>query len=297
MCLQKILITQLNKMKKILAIAIVLAGFNAAINAQTLLYQWAFTNSADTASNSTASYAITPGTGDLIMTDVSGAVEGFTGLDGLNPVVYFTNSSAGPGSGSGVDATGAFLANGQGYSGAPTATAIATNLNIGSQFQFTITFWVQLGVITSGQFPRPVQFYQTPGYDVGGKGLGNHNGVGASFNGWASGYAASVQNGIANATSAQQNQVSIAGNLSLAPGFAADSTSWYFEAITYDGTLTANNFISWIGTTNLSVQPFVQTANYGPINFTTNAAVMIGGNDVPASPGFEPRWHSGRSFL
>jgi hypothetical protein len=271
-------------MKRILAITLALAGFSAAVNAQTLLYQWAFTNSSDTISNSAASYAITPGTGNLILTDVSGAVEGFTGLDGINPVVYFTNSNAGPGSGSGVDALGALVANGQGYSGAPTATAIATNLNLGSQFQFTVTFWVQYGVIVSGQFPRPVQFYQTPGYDVGGKGLGNHNGVGASLNGWASGFAASAQNGIANGTSAQQNQVSIAGNLTLAPGFAADSTTWYFEAITYDGTLTANNFITWVGTTNSSVQPFAQTANYGPINFTTNATVMIGGNDVNASP-------------
>jgi hypothetical protein len=271
-------------MKKILAIALVLAGFSAAVNAQTLLYQWAFTNSTDTVSNSAASYAITPGTGNLIMTNVSGAVGGFTGLDGINPVVYFTNSSAGPGSGPGVDALGAFVANGQGYNGAPTATAIATNLNLGSQFQFTVTFWVQYGVIVSGQFPRPVQFYQAPGYDVGGKGLGNHNGVGASLNGWSGGYAASVQNGIANATSAQQNQVNIAGNLTLAPGFAADSSTWYFEAITYDGTLTANNFISWVGTASSSVQPFVQTANYGPINFTTNATVMIGGNDVNSSP-------------
>jgi len=271
-------------MKKILAITLALAGFSAAANAQVLLYQWAFTNSSDTFSNSAASSATAPGTGNLIMTDVSGAVEGIPGLDSVNPLVYFTNSTAGPGSGPGVDALGALVANGQGYSGSPTATAIATNLDIGSQFQFTVTFWVKYGVIVSGQFPRPVQFYQTPGYDVGGKGLGNHNGVGASLNGWASGVAASDQNGIANGSSAQQNQVSIAGNPALAPGFAADGATWYFEAITYDGTLTANNFISWVGTLNTNVQPFVQTANYGPINFTTNATVMIGGNDVNATP-------------
>jgi hypothetical protein len=271
-------------MKKTLTTILALVGLGAAVNAQTLLYQWAFTNIGDTFYTSAANYAATPGTGNLILTDVSGAVEGIPGLDSINPLSYFTNSNAGPGSGPGVDAKGAFVANGQGYNGSPTATAIATNLNIGSQFQFTVTFWVQYGVITSGQFPRPVQFYQTPGYDVGGKGLGNHNGVGASLNGWASGVAASDQNGIANGSSAQQNQVSIAGNPALAPGFQADGSTWYFEAITYDGTLTANNFVSWVGKTNVSVQPFVQTANYGPINFTTNATVMIGGNDVNATP-------------
>ena len=282
-------------MKKIFAIILALAGFSAAVNAQTLLYQWAFTNASDTISNSAANYAVTPGTGNLLLTDVSGAVETVppaTSYDGINPIVYFTNSAAGPGSGPGVDALGAFVANGQGYSAAPTATAIATNLNIGNQFQFTVTFWVKYGTLVSGTFPRPVQFYQTTAFDVGGKGSGNHNGVGASLNGWSTGFAASVQNGIANATLAQQNQVNITGNPALNPnppapgvgGFDADGATWYFEAITYDGTLTANNFITWVGTLSTNVQPFAQTANYGPINFTTNAAVMIGGNDVNSAP-------------
>ena len=282
-------------MKKILAITLALAGFSAAVNAQTLLYQWAFTNASDTISNSAANYAITPGTGNLLLTDVSGAVETVppaASFDGINPIVYFTNSSAGPGSGPGVDALGAFVANGQGYSGAPTATAIATNLNIGSQFQFTVTFWVKYGTLTSGTFPRPVMFYQTTAYDVGGKGAGNHNGVGVSVNDWTTGFATDIQNGVANATLAQQNQVFIAGNSALNPnppapgvgGFAADGATWYFEAITYDGTLTSQNFITWIGTLSTNVQPFAQDANYGPINFTTNAAVMIGGNDVNATP-------------
>ena len=282
-------------MKKILAITLALAGFSAAVNSQTLLYQWAFTNSSDTISNSAANFAITPGTGNLLLTDVSGAVETVppaASFDGINPIVYFTNSTVGPGSGPGVDASGAFVANGQGYSAAPTATAIATNLNIGSQFQFTVTFWVKYGTLVSGTFPRPVQFYQTTAFDVGGKGAGNHSGVGASLNGWSTGFAASLQNGIANATLAQQNQVNIAGNPALNPnpiapgvgGFAADGATWYFEAITYDGTLTANNFISWVGTLSTNVQPFAQSANYGPINFTTNATVMIGGNDVNSAP-------------
>lgn len=257
-----------------------MAGIGLVANAQTLLYQWAFTNINDSTTNSSPSYSYTPGTGNLILANVTGNVYGSIGADGLNPLSYFTNSNAGPGSGPGVDAKGAFVANGQGYSGGNTAIAIATNLNLGSQFQFTVTFWVQIGSTVAAQFPRFVQFYQTPAYDVGGKGSGNHNGVGASINGWSGANASAEQNGIANNSSAQQNQVTITGNPAFSTGFAADGATWYFEAITYDGTLVANNFITWIGTLNTNVQPFIQTANYSSINFTTNATVMIGGNDV-----------------
>lgn len=268
-------------MKKLTAICLaVWLGFGFTANAQTLLYQWAFTNAADTSTNSAATYAFTPGTGNLALSNVVGNVFGLTGNDGLNPLVYFTNAAAGPGSGPGVNATGALVANGQGYNGGNTAIAIATNLNLGSLSQITVTFWVRLGTTTPGQFPRFVQFYQTPAYDVGGKGSGNHNGLGASLNGWAGAVASQEQSGIANATLAQQTAVTISGNSALTPGFQADDTTWYFYAITYDGTLTTSNFTTWIGTLSTNVQPFVRDANYSSINFTTNATVMIGGNFV-----------------
>ena len=250
-------------------------------HAQTLLYEWAFTNSADTITNSAVTYAATPGTGNLLLQNVSGTVYGTAGLglDGINPLSYFTNSTYGP-----TNTIGAFVANGQGYNGGNTAIGICTNLNIGSQFQFTVTFWFQMGATAAGQFPRPVEFVQMPGYDTGGKGLGNVSDCGASVNGWSGAIAQSFQNGIANASLAQNNIINISANPSLTPGFQADGETWYFEAMTYDGTLSANNFITWVGTTNTSAQPFAQSANYGPINFTTNATVYIGGNDTSVSP-------------
>ena len=258
-------------------------GFGLAANAQTLLYQWAFTNSADTFTNSAASYAVTPGTGNLIRRDASGSVIGLTGADAVNPLCYFTNANTGPGSGPGVNANGAFVANGQGYNGGNNAIAIATNLNLGSISKITVTFWVKMGASVSAQFPRFLQFYQTPAYDVGGKGSGNHNGLGASLNGWAGGIASQEQSGIANNTSGQQTAVTISGNPAIAPGYLTDGATWFFEAITYDGALIANNFTTWVGTLNTNVQPFVLTANYSSINFTTNATVMIGGNVVAGS--------------
>jgi len=44
-----------------------LLGFGIAANAQTLLYQWAFTNVSELLQSSTPSYAISPGTGNLIL--------------------------------------------------------------------------------------------------------------------------------------------------------------------------------------------------------------------------------------
>jgi hypothetical protein len=269
---------------RILTVATLLALSGQITQAQTLLYRWAFTNSTDTFTNSANNSTNSPGTGNLLLQNVTGSVYGTAGLglDAVNPLSYFTNSAVtayGPANG-----IGAFVGNGQGYSGGNTAIGMCTNLNIGSQFQFTVTFWFQMGALAAGQFPRPVEFVQMPGYDTGGKGLGNVSDVGASVNTWSGSIAQSFQNGIANATSSQNNIINISANASLTPGFQTDGATWYFEAITYDGTVSANNFTTWIGLTNASVQSFVQSANYGPINFTTNATVYIGGNDVPASP-------------
>src|SRR5664279_4218607 len=182
-------------MKK-LAVALTIIGIGLGVesNAQTLLYQWAFTNVTDTASNSAASFAITPGTGNLTIQNVAGNVFGLIGFDGINPTVYFTNNFAGPGSGPGVDANAAFVANGQGYNGGNTAIAIATNLNLGTQYQYTMTFWVRMSTFDLGQFPRLVQFGATANYDAGGKGT-VINGTGTSVNVAPAGYPC-VQNGV-----------------------------------------------------------------------------------------------------
>jgi hypothetical protein len=89
--------------------------FSATVHAQALLYQWAFTNSSDTFSNSAATYTWVSRTGNLTLQNVSSDVSGLNGADGINPMVYFTNSNVGPvipADGS----LGAFVANGQGYS-------------------------------------------------------------------------------------------------------------------------------------------------------------------------------------
>jgi hypothetical protein len=269
-------------MKKILALAISIIGFSTMVHAQTLLYQWAFTNVSDTVSNSAASYAITPGTGNLILQNVSGNVFGNIGVDGVNPLLYFTNANNGPGSGPGVDANGELAANGQGYNGGNTGIGIATNLNLGTLYQFTVTFWVQLNFNDNAQFPRFVAFSAETNYDAGGKGV-LVNGVGSSVNTAPAGYLC-VQNGIGGSSSSQNPIMSVTN--AFPNGLPLDG-SWIFEAITYDGTVTTSNFVNWVGLTSQSVQIVtggINTANYGGINFTTNATVLIGNIDIPTLP-------------
>jgi len=271
-------------MKKILALIIGVIGFGMAASAQTLLYQFAFTNATDTASNSSPSYAFTPGTGGLILSNIAGNV--FTagvGSDGLNPLLYFTNANSGPGSGPGVDAMGALVANGQGYNGGNSAVAIATDLNLGNQFQVTVTFWFKLDASVAAQFPRIVQFNQNSGYDIGNKGFGNHSDIGGSINNQAAG-GISEQNSVASATGAQGTATPVTGLPGFSGGLPDDNTTWIFEAITYDGTLATTNFVTWLGTVSQSVNSIVYPANYGPINFTTNATVLIGGCAVASTP-------------
>jgi hypothetical protein len=271
-------------------------GFGLVAHAQTLLYQWAFTNSANTFTNASPSYAFTPGTGNLQLANVGGNINGLIGADSVNPMLYFTNAGAGPGSGPGVNANGALVANGQGYNSGNVGVAMATNLNLGNQFQITVCFWVKLGNLSTsqsvfGQFPRPVMFSALSAYDVGGKGAGNVRGLGFSYNNWiTSPNANQLQNGIANGSGgAEQPAITItnipAGNPIYPTGIAADGFVWYFEALTYDGTLTANNFIWWLGTKTTNVYPVVvRSDNYSAIDFSTNAYVFIGGNNVPSSP-------------
>ena len=273
----------LNNMKKpTIAVVILAAGLSLTANAQ-LLYQWTFTNATDTVSNSAATYAITPGTGNLLLQNISGNI--FTagvGLDGINPVLYFTNSNNGPGSGPGVNATGALVANGQGYNGGNSAIALATNLNLGTKFQVTVTHWVRMASSVSGQFPRFVQFVRDSSYDIGNKGSGNHNDIGSSIN-LAAG-AIQMQNSVASGTGAYGTAVPVTGLSNFPGGLPADGTTWVFEAYSYDATLSSSNFVTWLGTSTLSVQPIVANANFGAIDFTTNATVVIGGCGVAATP-------------
>jgi hypothetical protein len=272
-------------MKKIISIALAIVGLEMAASAQTLLYQWAFTNITDTTSNSAPSYAITPGTGNLIVQNVSASVYGQIGIDGINPMVYFTNNAAGPGSGPGVYALGSYVANGSGYNSGNTAVAIATNLNLGTLYQFTVTCWVRLSSFDVGSLSRMVEFGAANNYDAGGKGP-TVNGIGSALNNQPTGYPC-FQNGVGGpAGTGNQNDTMSVTNC-LVNGLPEDGATWIFEAMTYDGTQTSGNFINWVGLTNQAIQHLtlgVNTANYGGIQFTTNATVMIGNDNVSGSP-------------
>ena len=284
-------------MKKILVLALSLAGLAMAARGQTLLYQWAFTNAADTASNSLATYAVTPGTGSLRLTNVAGNIFGTLGTDGINPPLYFTNSNSGPGSGPGVNANGALIANGQTYAGANNAVAIASDLNLGAQYQVTLTFWVQLDATDTGTFARLVQVGAANNYDAGGKGP-TANGIGAGLNN--SGGFQAFQNGV-GVTPGNQNQNPVIPVTSATPDFAnglpMDGTTWIFCAMTYDGTLTVSNFYTWVGDKAQPVQPLnsqaatipgFNTANYGGLFFTTNATIKIGNDFLVTSGNSRP---------
>jgi hypothetical protein len=267
-------------MKKILAVMMLWLGFTIAANAQTLLYQWNFSNPTDTTTNSSPTYAITPGTGEL----------GIDTLGTPDPVaageIFYAHTGYGPPGGPG----GALVFNGQSENGVPAGVGYAcgtnSTLNLGSLYQFTMTFWVQYGttVDSSSQLARGVEFGQVLGYDSGGKGTGNVNGVGTAIDINGSDY--EVQDGIANASSAENNPVSIFGFPSpfYSSGFLCDGETWYFESVVYDGTLSANNFTVWLYATNAttvtgttSLTPIVENAPYSAINFGTTASVLLGG--------------------
>ena len=171
-------------MKKIIALAITIVGFEMAACAQTLLYEWNFTNTATTTlTSSVPTYAYVTNTGQLIMKNGQGT----TGM-GVN--AYFTNGpGAGPGSGPGGSAEGALVLAGQGYNGGtPTVITLATNVNIGKRIQFTVTFWFHFGSLVGtansggGSYPRILMMAAGTGYDSGSANTGV--GVGASVNNW-----------------------------------------------------------------------------------------------------------------
>lgn len=270
-------------MKKIIALAIVIAGFGMTAHAQTLLYQWAFTNASDTSTSSIPTFAITPGTGTLGLRNVNG--------DAITPgFIFFTNANFGPPGGPG----GALALQGQTY-GTPNAIATNSSLNLGTLYQFTITFWLQLDVSmgqNNNQLGREVMFGSLVTYDGGGKGSGNHNGVGTALNGAtgnpSTGYDTSFQDALANGSSALNQTIGITGVFTNqppgTPGFVCDGQTWYFEALTYDSSLSSNNFQIYIFQTNAVTQTAIALTNfvissavYGGINFTTNASVILAG--------------------
>ena len=248
-------------------------SFGVAANAQ-LLYQWAFTNAADTAISSAPSVAAAPGTGQLGLLNASG--------DAITPgLIFFTNANYGPPGGPG----GALVLNGQGYNGGNSAVATNSSLDLGTLYQFTITYWVQYGTDMGGHLSREIEIGASVNYDEGGKGsVGNHSGVGTALNGSGSGAAAQFQDGIANAAGGANPQVTITGDPNFSSGFLYDGQTWYFEAVTYNGLLTANNFTVWLASTNASagtgtpgIDPFVGTQNLGGIPLTTNGSVILAG--------------------
>lgn len=255
-----------------------LAGISITSNAQTLLYQWAFTNVSNTATTAAPTFAISPGTGNLIIQTCGGGPL-------VQTTTYFTNANSGPGSGPGINAAGALSANGSANrSGGTSVVAIATNLNLGNLSKFTVTFWVRSDPADGGTatLPRFVQFGASPTYDAGGKGSGNINGIGTSLN--TANSLEAVQNGVAGTGGALNNVLSVTNT--FPSGFPQDDTTWVFEALTYDGTLTTSNFTTWIGSTGISVTSDAgpQPANFGLVNFTTNATVEIGGDNSSSAP-------------
>src|SRR4051812_33469182 len=98
-------------MKNLLAILTIL-GFGITAQAQTLLYEWNFTNNVTgTLTNMPPGYAVTPGTGNLVVSNILGSAAG--------TLAYFTNGpGTGPGiSGPGGSAAGAYVCAGQSYGG------------------------------------------------------------------------------------------------------------------------------------------------------------------------------------
>ncbi len=272
-------------MKKIIAVLFGWVVITLGAKAQILLYEWAFTDHTDTATNSAATYAIIPGTGNLTIQNVSGNVNGLTGADGINPLCYFTNANIGPG----VGARGAFVANGQDYDGGNSAVAMATNLNLSILSQFAMTFWFRLDPsFTPGTEARLVDFGAAPTYDSGGNGGGNTNGAGAGF---YYPFGTEIQNGV-DASPNRARTMPVNPVLSVLTAFPSglqnDGATWYFEAVTYDGTLTGSNFHTWLGSANQAVQLLgsgsLLDANFGPIPFTTNATVKIGNDFSPTAP-------------
>jgi hypothetical protein len=232
--------------------------WSGTVRAQTLLYQWTFNNGNGTPD-------VTAGGGNLSINTLTGT--------GSN---LGFSSSAGPG----IDgANGALTVSGGGYNGGNTSLAIASDLSgLGTMSQISIGFWFDVGASVSGQFPRFVQVGAASTYDGGGKPAtaNEYNGIGTSINGWSSGIATTLQNGVGNATTSQDPQF---GPTSIA------ANTWYYELVTYDGTLTANNFSTYVGTSPSSLA-LVQTvtANYGSINFGSSATVMLADDNYTGAP-------------
>ncbi len=240
-------------------------------NAQ-LLYQWDFTNATDTAISSAPTVAAVPGTGQMGLLNVSG--------DAITPgLIFFANANYGPPGGPG----GALVLNGQGYNGGNSAVATNSSLVLGTLYQFTVTYWVQYA--GSESLAREVQIGASVNYDEGGKGpVGNHSGIGTALNGSGTTAATQFQDGIANAAGGANPQVTITGDPNFTGGFLYDGQTWYFEAVTYNGLVTGNNFTVWLASTNAStltgtpgIDPFVGTENLGGIPLTTNASLILAG--------------------
>src|ERR1700733_10242794 len=152
-----------------------------------------------------------------------------------------------------------------------------------------MSFWLRLGPsFTSGTLARLVDFGSEASYDSGGNGADNTNGAGATI---YSPFSSEIQNGVdASPNTALTMPASpVLSVLSAFPsGLINDGATWYFEAVTYDGTLSQNNFLTWLGSSNQSMQILgsgdLLDANFGPIPFTTNATVKIGNDLSPGAP-------------
>ena len=242
------------------------AGVAGTAPAQTLLYQWSF-------NSGTGAPDVSAGGGDLSINPLTGT--------GSN-LGY--SSAGGPGL---AGANGALTVGGGGYNGGNTSVAVASDLSgLGTLSQISLGFWFNIGsgVVTSAQLPRLVEIGASSTYDAGGKGSGNLNGIGTAVNYSSSANSTfGLQNGV-NSTVGPSSGSGDNYQFGSNPGTLAPAT-WYYELVTYDGTQTANNFSTYVGTSPSALSLLgTVTANDGAIAFGNSATIMIGNDNSSSVP-------------
>ncbi len=252
-------------MKKVILLVLAMMSLGLSAHAQGTLYQWDFRN----------------GDGVPVVDGGNGTMS-IVPVTGVDPGTVSFSSIGGP-----WNTNGCYLVAGQGYNTGNTVVGTSTNLSgIGTMTQITLTFWFKFGASVTtdnggvGAFPRFVQLGATNLYDAGGKGpIGNKNGIGTSINGWennGTGLADQVQNGVANAGGGANPQPVITNSF---PALTNDV--WYFEAVTYDGNSSAQNFVFYLGTTNVAATNVATLSqNLGSISFGNNATIMLGNDEI-----------------
>ena len=253
-----------NSLKRALCAAGV-AGLVGTAPAQTLLYQWSF-------NSGTGTPDVSAGGGNLSINPLTGT--------GSN-LGY--SSTGGPGI---AGANGALTVSGGGYNGGNTSVAVASDLSgLGTLSQLSLGFWfnVGAGVVSASQLPRFVEIGASSTYDAGGKGSGNLNGIGTAVNYGNALTAFGLENGVNSTVGASSGS---GDNYQFGPNPGTlQAGTWYYELVTYDGTQTANNFSTYVGTSPAALSLLgTVTANAGSLAFGSSATIMIGDDNASSVP-------------